>query len=519
MKRRYLIGIFLLLSILLNSAKAQNSPSLWKNSCNCGVGEMLRTDDHQNNYVFTQSLVGNAPNIIKLKNSSGSAVFNNAITLPGVSGIKFLNSFYRNGAFFIAAQADSATVYSRLLLMKMDTSGTILSHLLIDSIQAQALSGISSAPYYSAGLFSDQSGNIHLAFKTYNSGNYMIFMKFTSSFSLLNYHAEFIPWSSNAGVFHNSKSGAIYFTNTGQVCKLNSSYTGLEWAAGIGTYEDVKIMEDDGAGHLFFVTDDYSMGQPRYNRIRKLTDLGSNYALGFAYDMQEYQKAVDVMVVDSVYNAVYVSGYYTSLTPYSRMVQKFSSLTGVSLWKDSITSNYVVSKLLLDNNRRLTAVGGGPDYKVWRYNSFGHVYDSLFYDGPCGGNDEILAARFDDSNYLIVTGTTCESSSNVNYGTTLRYVTPAIATGLDNNSDETTIRLFPNPTNNELNIDLGNSNYQSGIVQIRNIVGKLIFQESFNSDKGNIQINTDGLAEGLYIVNVAGEKFATKSLKLIIDRP
>lgn len=517
MKKLLIVVITLLLSTRITEVSGQNSPYLWKNTCNCGTGQMLRTDDHQNNYVFTQSLVGNAPNIIKLKNTTGSALFNIPLSLPGLSGVNILNSFYRGGVFYIAALADTATSYSRMMLVKVDTSGTILSHLLIDSIQAQALSGISSAPYYSAGLFSDQSGNIHLAFKTYNSGNYMIFMKFNSSFGLLNYHAEFIPWSSNAGVFHNTKSGAIYFTNTGQVCKLNSTYSGLDWTAGLGTYEDVKIMEDDGAGHLFFVTDDYSMGQTHFNRIRKLTDLGSNYSLGFAYNMQEYQKTVDVMVVDSVYNAVYVSGYYTSLTPYSRMVQKFNALNGASIWKDSIISNYVVSKLLLDNNRRLTAVGGGPDYKVWRYNSFGHVYDSLFYDGPCGGNDEILAARFDDANYLIVTGTTCESSSNVNYGTTLRYVTPLVATGIDNTSAENAVVLFPNPTQNELSIDLGITSYDYVNVQIRNTLGQLVYEERFDNKHENISLNTSGLADGIYIISISGP-FGLRSLKLKVDR-
>ncbi len=518
MKKLLLVGVYLLVSTLFNFAYSQNSPYSWKNSCNCGVSEMIRTDDHQNNYIFTQSLVGNAPNIIKLKNSNGAAIFNNAITLPGITGIKFLNSFYKAGAFFIAAQADTTNSYSRLLLLKLDTNGIVSSHFLVDSIQVQALSGISSAPYYSAGLFVDQVGNIHVAFKTYNSGNYMVFLKFSSTFSLLNYHAEFIPWSSNAGVFHNTKLGSIYYTNTGQVCKLNATYSGLDWTAGIGTYEDVKIMEDDGAGHLFFVTDDYSIGQSHYNRIRLLTDLGSNYALGFAYNMLEYQKTVDVMVVDSANNAFYVSGYYTSLSPYSRMVQKFNSLNGISIWKDSISSNYVVSKLLLDNNRRLTAVGGGPDYKVWRYNSIGHVYDSLFYDGPCGGNDEILAARFDNTNYLIVTGSTCESSSNVNYGTTMRYVTPAIATGLETENIHNKILLFPNPTSNEVTIDLGERDDQTVEIKCVNVVGQVVYQNEINTQDAILKLNTSSFAEGLYFITLNGENALRKTIKVMIER-
>ena len=95
-----------------------------------------------------------------------------------------------------------------------------------------------------------------------------------------------------------------------------------------------------------------------------------------------------------------------------------------------------------------------------------------------------------------------------------------ITTGINENYFASSINLFPNPADNHFTIDLG-SNNKKVEVTISDITGKIIHTtttddpDSYRENK--IEVNTDGFAEGIYIVRIqAGEFITTK--KIIVKK-
>ena len=96
------------------------------------------------------------------------------------------------------------------------------------------------------------------------------------------------------------------------------------------------------------------------------------------------------------------------------------------------------------------------------------------------------------------------------YVTIKNYLT----VGIKENEGEATINLFPNPTNNELTINLNNAGKQVEI-SITDVIGKIIYTTVLADTK--LLLNTKDFAEGIYMVKVRTEEFsATK--KLVITR-
>lgn len=64
--------------------------------------------------------------------------------------------------------------------------------------------------------------------------------------------------------------------------------------------------------------------------------------------------------------------------------------------------------------------------------------------------------------------------------------------------------LYPNPTNNLLNIQFANhySNDKEAIVQVTDMLGKTILQNQINVDKSVEPINVSNLSKGMYLINI-----------------
>ncbi|TVZ56100.1 putative secreted protein (Por secretion system target) [Lutibacter sp. Hel_I_33_5] len=77
------------------------------------------------------------------------------------------------------------------------------------------------------------------------------------------------------------------------------------------------------------------------------------------------------------------------------------------------------------------------------------------------------------------------------------------------------IRVYPNPLNNQLNIDLGN-NHRINKIELVNLNGKLILNKSIKSDdkKMSFNLNKHQLSSGVYFLNLSTGK-TTKSFKII----
>jgi hypothetical protein len=78
-------------------------------------------------------------------------------------------------------------------------------------------------------------------------------------------------------------------------------------------------------------------------------------------------------------------------------------------------------------------------------------------------------------------------------------------------------KLYPNPTNTQVNIEYELKNIQTSNIEVYNNLGQLIYQKKGNkSKKGNISIDISNYQKGLYFVKFIS-KNSTKTEKLIIN--
>jgi hypothetical protein len=101
----------------------------------------------------------------------------------------------------------------------------------------------------------------------------------------------------------------------------------------------------------------------------------------------------------------------------------------------------------------------------------------------------------------------------------LRSVWEAIPTSetlstQDNKLGATSIKIYPNPANNEFTIALNNN--LDADIKIYNMLGKVVYQGS--TSNGKIEVRTNGnLTSGLYIVSATTDDNKTIQSKLIVN--
>jgi hypothetical protein len=85
--------------------------------------------------------------------------------------------------------------------------------------------------------------------------------------------------------------------------------------------------------------------------------------------------------------------------------------------------------------------------------------------------------------------------------------------GLKEVSDAGAVALYPNPAKNQVTFSLI-KNTDKADVAIYTVEGKVVYQGTFNGNKGTIDVNT--LTRGMYFVHVKADN-ATTITKLMID--
>ena len=503
---------FLILFILVPTLNVvgQNTPSLWKHTCNCGGMNMITIDDNGNSYVFNDGQNGAAlPTVLKLS-PTGSQKFNNNYLPSGYLSMEFNNVIYKNGRIYIAGNVSNSTDLNRLCLTTVDTLGNMINQLVVDSIQINPLSGIESAPFYSYGFKIDQFENLHVAFsKNDQSFNkYYCFLKFDLAYNLLASFTDSLGLNTIPGPCTYQNDGTVYYSYSGNIVKLNNSYSSIDWLAPLNNqFMDARKIRSTSNSNIYILTAQLSGVQDPTYTLVKIQDNGLSYAN--IYDSLiatspglEFTQ----MLVDDSSNSVYHAGYNTSSFPYRRYVVKQDGLTGSIEWRDSSFDGQFINALLLSAQNNLVAIGGGTDYYVWLYNSLGTVDAIIRYDGPCGANDNITAARFDPNEKLIVTGSSCENASSINWGTTLKYNIPTITTSIPESSGRD-ITIYPTPAVNEIKL-----NTQEQILDLTafDILGN--FTKISFTDEKNIDVSF--LSAGVYLlqVNTATGLFYSKLL-------
>lgn len=120
--------------------------------------------------------------------------------------------------------------------------------------------------------------------------------------------------------------------------------------------------------------------------------------------------------------------------------------------------------------------------------------------------------------YTITDSTTGCSNSTTQMVTIDTSVANCATTGIDENTATAQATVYPNPTTGLLNIVFKNSNSNQLLITVFDVLGNVVFNAidyKINTDY-NKQINLEGLAEGIYTIQLsAGSDVITK--KLIIQ--
>jgi hypothetical protein len=81
------------------------------------------------------------------------------------------------------------------------------------------------------------------------------------------------------------------------------------------------------------------------------------------------------------------------------------------------------------------------------------------------------------------------------------------------------LKVYPNPAGNVLNIDLGTIRELKDVtVSLVNIHGDVIYSLKINEGSRNISINTTGIAQGLYWMQLVEDDHVIGAWKVVIVR-
>jgi hypothetical protein len=81
--------------------------------------------------------------------------------------------------------------------------------------------------------------------------------------------------------------------------------------------------------------------------------------------------------------------------------------------------------------------------------------------------------------------------------------------------DEFGFRVYPNPVSEELNLLINCKDQNPLLIQINNITGELVYQQSSMVSSGIIKINLASLNSGLYLIKLSDAEGNMKAVKFV----
>ncbi|MFB0924906.1 MAG: T9SS type A sorting domain-containing protein, partial [Vicingaceae bacterium] len=133
--------------------------------------------------------------------------------------------------------------------------------------------------------------------------------------------------------------------------------------------------------------------------------------------------------------------------------------------------------------------------------------DSSFQDLWEGASSTIAMEDINNDNMLdVVIG-------NMSGGLTLFMGDSAFVAVNDVETEISTIKLYPNPANDELNVDLGDNVIYGATMQVYDVIGKVMFSQ--NVSQKTLKINISKFPSGMYFVIYSnqGNRFSAKIVK------
>jgi len=148
-----------------------------------------------------------------------------------------------------------------------------------------------------------------------------------------------------------------------------------------------------------------------------------------------------------------------------------------------------IDTIICDNFYITLYAGTGYDSYLWSDNSNA---DTLIVDSTgIGIGSEITWVEITDSN-----GCTARDSITI---------TINLCTGINENNTDVNIKIFPNPGNNFINVELKNISNEILNLEIIDINGQVLFNKKL--DNNFKQIDISSYSKGIYFVKLKGQDF------------
>lgn len=153
----------------------------------------------------------------------------------------------------------------------------------------------------------------------------------------------------------------------------------------------------------------------------------------------------------------------------------------------------------------------------------GYIYEFGNIDGNLTGNFSIVDSAYLNiwegiNSYISMADITNDGHLDMlvgNYSGGVAFFkgdTNKVMIGIKENSPITDFLIYPNPTNNLINIDLGNNELQNASIQLIDLLGKTLISNKVTHQK--ITLNISDYAQGVYLIKF-NNSYGSKVYKII----
>lgn len=547
MKRSYKVvpvSIFILIITIFSATKCLVAQTLvpvlqWERFVDGQIGYngmdaalCISTDNSGNAYVsgYTRGDLTGLDFLNIKYNPQGDTLWTRKFIADNFDNLPISHCLDDNGNLYVLGYSLPVPGVGYYLLLKYSSSGQLLWHTKFNKLQP----GNNNVPVNSLAV--DSSGNSYFTAKTFASNADLAVIKVSPAGDSLwsRYYNGTGNATENATSLVLSDSGNIYVT-------------GMSWN---GTSYDYCTLKFDSAGNQKWVSNfDGTVNGTDYAYSIDVDNSGNVYVAGesyngptstcFAtvkYNSQGVQQWVRYYTSDSLSdkaqvvkirntNEIYVAGssyggHYTMGGTHTDLcVVKYNS-SGQQQWVGRYTSpgagEDYLNDMTFDNNNNVILAGLTNSDIFWKniavccFSPSGNQLWSIDYDRD-SLSQTAWSVAVDALGSLIIAG---ESNNDF---CTLKY---NFVTGINSSDQKNSVRLFPNPCNNELGISLTGVGNAVRNIEIYNIAGMLCRNISMNclTSSGNeFMIDVHDLVSGTYFV-VVNTSIRAFHAKLMIIR-
>lgn len=252
--------------------------------------------------------------------------------------------------------------------------------------------------------------------------------------------------------------------------------------------------------------EEFGLNKLAFGGIKKIFFINSN--VGWAIGQYEMSEAIVLFTEDSGFTWKIIK-YTTDLQDLSFINTNIGGIAGrashgsiVSITADNFESTiYENSSWTSQNSHFASVITYQNDSTIWISGEPGSIYRSInrgnsfdkFQDYTESEIESVQKINFFKGKYGYLFGVPNKL---------LKYNDP-LANDIDNNIIKHRIRIYPNPTNNYIIINLTYSN--SGVVNIYSIAGDLVVSKGYNH-KTRIKVELSKLKEGIYLIELYDSK-------------